>query len=73
MIHIQITEKYLGKFSQEVILDLIKDSLAYLEKNNHTLSLVIDDNAGIQILNRDYRHIDAPTDVLSFVYDTVDL
>ena len=30
------------------------------------LSVVIEDNASLQDLNRDYRKIDAPTDVLSF-------
>lgn len=30
------------------------------------VSLTLTDDEGIQILNRDYRHLDQPTDVLSF-------
>jgi len=30
------------------------------------ISLVLTDDAGIAVVNRDYRGIDAPTDVLSF-------
>jgi len=36
------------------------------------LTVVISNNADIRELNRTYRHIDAPTDVLSFVYDMRD-
>jgi probable rRNA maturation factor len=36
------------------------------------LSVVITDNDEIQRLNRDFRGIDAPTDVLSFGQDSID-
>lgn len=32
-------------------------------------ALVLVDSAAIQIINRDYRHIDKPTDVISFAYN----
>jgi probable rRNA maturation factor len=35
------------------------------------IELLITDNAAIQAINRDYRNIDAPTDVLSFPFDPV--
>ena len=34
-----------------------------------TLSLVLTDDAQLQQLNKDYRGVDAPTDVLSFATD----
>ena len=72
MIHIQIIEKFESLFSKDMIQSHIQKTLDYLGEDNIEVSLVIEDNAGIHILNRDYRHIDAPTDVLSFAYDAVD-
>jgi probable rRNA maturation factor len=40
--------------------------LALLELSEAELSIVLCDDAFIQPLNRDYRALDAPTDVLSF-------
>ena len=37
------------------------------------LSLVLTDDTQLQQLNRDYRHVDAPTDVLSFAAQLPDL
>ncbi len=33
---------------------------------NYELSILLTDDAEIQVLNQQYRHIDAPTDVLAF-------
>jgi probable rRNA maturation factor len=40
--------------------------LAALELPDAELSVLFTDDAGIQILNRDHRHKDKPTDVLAF-------
>jgi probable rRNA maturation factor len=40
--------------------------LASLDLPGAELSIVLTDDAGIQDLNRDYRHKDKPTDVLAF-------
>ena len=72
MIHIQIIPKYSSHFSEKVIQKYIKQTFEYLDIYNAELALVINDNPGIHELNRDYRHIDAPTDVLSFIYDMED-
>lgn len=37
-----------------------------LSPHPHELSLLVCDDDRIQVLNRDYRHMDKPTDVLSF-------
>ncbi|GAB6277298.1 MAG: rRNA maturation RNase YbeY [Rectinema sp.] len=46
--------------------DFALSVLDLLEKRDWQVSLTLCDDATIQALNRDYRHIDSPTDVLSF-------
>ncbi len=46
--------------------DFALSVLDRLEKRNWQVSLTLCDDETIQALNRDYRHIDSPTDVLSF-------
>ncbi len=46
--------------------DFALSVLDLLEKRNWQVSLTLCDDTTIQALNRDYRHIDALTDVLSF-------
>jgi probable rRNA maturation factor len=46
--------------------DFALSVLDHLEKHNWQVSLTLCDDRTIQELNRDYRHIDSPTDVLSF-------
>jgi probable rRNA maturation factor len=72
MIHIQIISQYETRFHEELIHQYVDQTLAYLDIKNVELALVINDNKGVHELNRDYRHIDAPTDVLSFIYDMED-
>jgi probable rRNA maturation factor len=72
MIHIQISKDYEQEYKSEVMEVYAKKTLDYLGVTDCELSLFIGSNADIHILNRDYRHIDAPTDVLSFTYDVID-
>lgn len=46
--------------------DFALSVLDFLEKRNWQVSLTFCDDETIQALNRDYRHTDSPTDVLSF-------
>lgn len=52
---------------ETIIRDLVEASLEY-EKCPYEaeVNVILTDNDGIQEINRDYRRMDAPTDVLSF-------
>ena len=50
-----------------LIRKAILSTLEYENKDGHSeVSVTFTDNEGIRAINRDYRQIDAPTDVLSF-------
>ena len=50
-----------------LIRQAILATLAFEDKQGHSeVSVTFTDNEGIRAINREYREIDAPTDVLSF-------
>jgi probable rRNA maturation factor len=54
---------------ETLFIELIKDSLKHLSlKCDPILSVSFVDNDTIQIINRDYRGLDRPTDVISFAF-----
>lgn len=67
-IHIEYeAEKKLELPYEEIIRDIVEASLDYEECPYETeVNVVLTDNESIREINRDYRQIDAPTDVLSF-------
>ncbi len=61
------TEKKLELDYDRIIREIILASLDYEEcPYEAEVSVILTDNEGIREINRDYRQIDAPTDVLSF-------
>jgi len=54
----RIPKKYLTVIASNVLCDL--------KKETYLLDITITTNASIQLLNKQYRHINRPTDVLSF-------
>ncbi|WP_079708468.1 rRNA maturation RNase YbeY [Paraliobacillus ryukyuensis] len=61
----QVTEKY---------IDLIQNIISYAAEQEHVtqeaeISINFVDNNEIQIINRNYRQIDRPTDVISFALE----
>ena len=50
----------------ESFLKKLQSFLENMIGNDYTMSLVLCDNSFIHTLNNNYRHIDRPTDVLSF-------
>jgi len=69
MFSLQIVQKPSFEYSQnildEIVLVISKNILC---QQNWVLNIVFLDLFGIQNLNKNYRNIDAPTDVLSFHY-----
>lgn len=55
----------------KTIKKVIKGAIKYLKLDNLEFNIIIVDNNYIQNLNRDYRDIDKPTDVLSFALEDV--
>ena len=60
-------EKKLEIPREEIIRDIISAALDYEQcPYEAEINVVLTDNPGIRQVNREYRQIDAPTDVLSF-------
>jgi len=72
LIHFQTTPEYLHDFSETLVRLIAEKTLDYLGIPLCELSVVIETDAEIQGLNRQYRHIDSTTDVLSFLYNNFD-
>ena len=68
MINIEYeAEKQLGIPYKEIIENVVLESLDYVEcPYEAEVNVIITDNEEIQAINKEYREIDAPTDVLSF-------
>lgn len=59
---VSVPEAYEG-----IVEDIVSASIAFVDcPFSCEVNVIFTDNAGIQEMNRDYRAIDAPTDVLSF-------
>lgn len=73
MIYIRINPKYNKLVEKSLIRQAAKEVGKYLHlKPPFTLTIVIEDNNEIQKLNRDFRSINSPTDVLSFPSEEID-
>ena len=60
-------EKKLSLPYEEIIREIVEASLDYEEcPYEAEVNVILTDNPSIQEINRDYRQIDRPTDVLSF-------
>ena len=63
---IQVDEAFTELVDQENLRAVIDHLLDQIGQPTAELTLVVTDDAAVQALNRDYRGVDAPTDVLSF-------
>ena len=54
---------------ESLFLSLMEKTFNHLSiKVNYEVDVSIVDNASIHVINRDYRHVDRPTDVISFAF-----
>ncbi len=61
------TEIDIPKRFEEIVNEIIEASIDYVKcPYECEINVIFTDNDGIQIINKDFRDIDAPTDVLSF-------
>lgn len=65
-IDIQIDEPYAALVDDTNLNAVVTHLLTAVGQADATLTLVVTSDEAVQALNRDYRGIDAPTDVLSF-------
>jgi probable rRNA maturation factor len=67
MIHVKIDKQYAQQINRKPIRDSVRRVLAFHEKGKEIeLSVLITNDQEIRELNRQYRSIDNPTDVLAF-------
>ena len=67
-IDIQIASRYLDKVKPALLRQAARAALAQ-QRLQGDLTIVITGNAQLRALNRAFRQVDAPTDVLSFATD----
>jgi probable rRNA maturation factor len=65
-IDVQIDPAYADRVPEERLRQIVAAALRHEGADDAELTLVLADDALLHQLNRDYRGIDAPTDVLSF-------
>lgn len=68
MIQISLNDNISLPVQKEKIKTVLEIFLKTLNQSNKSLSLYITDNDEIQVLNKEYRQKDKPTDILSWSY-----
>lgn len=73
MINVKVKAKFRSEISKAVISQTAAAVIAHMQpEQDQDITIVIEDDAFIQKLNRTYLGIDSPTDVLSFSTDEID-
>ncbi len=72
MINLVINERFSFNFPEDFLEQIGEKALKCLGEEQSDLTIVVDDDAFIQNLNRQYRGIDSATDVLSFEMGYID-
>ena len=61
------TDKEIPERYEEIVNEIVDAAIDYVHcPYECEINVIFTDNAGIRIINKDFRDIDAPTDVLSF-------
>jgi rRNA maturation RNase YbeY len=72
MVTVQINSKISPLIDEEFIIHVASETLGILGLENSEISIVLDNNDQIRKLNKKYRDLDEPTDVLSFSFNELD-
>jgi probable rRNA maturation factor len=73
IVNVQIEDPYLSKIDPAVLEHTALTALAHQSAaENSELTILVEGDEEIRVLNRDYLGIDSPTDVLSFPADEID-
>ncbi len=72
LIHYQANPEYQNDFSKTLVYSIAEKTLDYLGLSPCEIGVVLETNIKTQELNNNYRHVDSPTDVLTFSYNHVD-
>lgn len=65
-ITVDIDEQFAAVVAEETLVTALSAVLRYVGFGDAGVAIVVTDNEHVQRLNREYRGVDAPTDVLSF-------
>ncbi len=65
-VHVQVDERFRDRVDVADLIAYVERTLQAEGQSHGELSIVITDEETVQALNREYRGVDAPTDVLSF-------
>lgn len=66
-LNLDVDERFESDIDRDLLLEVVQNALEGAQvKGSIEIGLVVTDDAEIRRLNRDYRGVDAPTDVLSF-------
>jgi probable rRNA maturation factor len=66
MITLQIDPAYEDLIEGSLLIAAVEKTLSHQNIQEKLVTIVVTDDAALQKLNQTYRHINAPTDVLSF-------
>lgn len=72
-IDVQVDEPFADEVDRASLVAAVRATLQQQEVTRAALTLVVTDDAEVQRLNRTYRGVDEPTDVLSFAEQDTDL
>lgn len=66
LISVRVDEPFTSRLDSQIIAEAVTATLRFCERDAGEVSVLVTENKAVQALNRDFRGVDAPTDVLSF-------
>ena len=72
-IQVECDDEFAAEVDVEAVAEAVRAALAHMAVERASVAVVVTDDEAVQELNREYRGVDAPTDVLSFAAHEGDL